>query len=184
LTAHFAVSLVLMLCMALCQTPGVHHQAMSAATQRKACQPPAQPDLDRRCVFAVLAAGNIACTVGVANTGTVRLTNVQLSGPSGSCTQIGVLAPGDNITTCVLNKAVIQAAFDAQEADDAGTSYQLMVTAAGASNVASKALTVPNPATTFTALQLPVQRTMTVSAAVSKTTVTTAGKHVRLAASK
>lgn len=123
----------------------------------------------------MFAAGNITCSVTVGNTGTVRLKGVHLTGPVGpGCATVAVLSPGEN-STCDVQKAVIQDDFDYQEAVISPTSdLSLAVTATGSGNVTSPALSVSSPATTFTGLLLPVNRSLVVIATLSKYTVTLA----------
>jgi hypothetical protein len=118
----------------------------------------------------------IQCTVGVINTGSVRLTGVQLQGPENNCTTIPVLWPGDNITTCTVHKAVNQAAFDAREADEAsaGTLLSVEVGVVATPNV-STMLTV-NPLTAlFDQLALTISRLLSATSKLNTTTVDTAG---------
>lgn len=122
-----------------------------------------------RCVFAA-AAGSITCSVTASNTGTVRLTNIHLTGLLGpACATVAVLLPGEN-TTCEVHKAVVQGDFDSQEAGST-TDLALPVTATGSSNVTQPALVIPSPATTFAGLQLAINRSLEVTASLSKDTV-------------
>lgn len=103
--------------------------------------------------------------MAVANTGSARLKNVQLSGPYGPpCAAIATLLPAANITTCVVKLSVNQADFDAHELNPANV-LSLGVTATGTSNV-STALVIPSPAATFTGLRLPIDRSMEVTASL------------------
>jgi hypothetical protein len=120
------------------------------------------------------AAGNIECTMVVENTGTVRINGLNLTGPDNFCTKGSALLPGSNYT-CILRKAVSQAAFDAQEA---GTtlSLSLPVTAAGTTSVGD--LTVlPAAASVFDNLVLPISKNMTAESRVSKATVSAKGRY-------
>lgn len=112
----------------------------------------------------------------VVNTGTVRLKNIQLTEATPltpDCPITPVLAPGEN-STCEVQLAVDQTHFDAQEA--ATSPLALSVTATGTFNVSSAALSVSTPATQFTGLTLPVNRSMSVVASVIPTSVTLTGK--------
>lgn len=128
------------------------------------------------------AAGNINCLVTVVNTGTVRLKNIELTEATPlapTCSAISVLAPGEN-STCEVQLAVDQTHYDAEEAAGVnGSSLTLGVTATGASNVSSAALTFSNPVTQFTGLRLPVNRLMSAVASVNPTGVTLTGKLTR-----
>lgn len=103
----------------------------------------------------------------------MRLKDVQLSDPLGpSCASVAVLLPGQN-STCQAQMLVIQADFDAQEDDSTATSdLALAVTATGSGNVTTPVLSISSPATNFSGLRLSINRSLVVTASLSKDTVT------------
>lgn len=152
-------------CMFLQQALAVAAVCVTAATILPAAHHGCCPFL-RGSLFS--AAGFIECEVAVANTGSARLKDVQLSGPYGPpCAAIATLPPAANITTCVVKLSVDQADFDAHELNPASV-LSLSVKATGTSNV-STALFIPSPAATFTCtgLRLPIDRSMEVTASLS-----------------
>lgn len=128
------------------------------------------------------AAGNIACSVTVENTGTVRLRGVQIQGPENNCSVIDVLWPKQNVSTCILQLAVSQTTLDAREADESSSSTELSIAveSVGRSNVTYNStaaeLVIPSPAATFTGLALPIIRNMSVTASIGKTSVNLTGR--------
>jgi hypothetical protein len=113
--------------------------------------------------------------VGVINTGSVRLTDVQLQGPENNCTTIPVLWPGDNITTCTVHKAVNQAAFDAREANETPATLLSVEVGVVATPNVTTTLTV-NPLTAvFDQLALTISRSLSATSTLNTTTVDTAG---------
>lgn len=121
------------------------------------------------------AAGYIYCSVGVNNTGTVRLKEVQLQGPENNCSVTPVLAPGQNVFTCIVRKSVAQAEFDAREADaTSATELSVTVGAVAAPNV-SEPLVNPQGTTVFSGLQLVVRRNLTARASLGRASVNKTG---------
>lgn len=125
------------------------------------------------------AAGDISCPLGVTNSGTVRLTGVQLTGPKNSCPIVSLLVPAEASTPCNVLMAVIQSDFDTQEADS-GASLTLPVNAVATPNVTTP-LAISTPATQFAGLKLPIDRLMTATATLSAASVAATGEpHTRV----
>lgn len=123
------------------------------------------------------AVGFIHCAVGVNNTGTVRLKNVQLQGPENNCSVIPVLDPGHSTFSCDILRSVTQAEFDAREADvPATTATELSVTVG---SVATPNVSTPlgnqNATTEFSGLKLDVRRSFGATASLGRSDVNKTG---------
>jgi len=118
------------------------------------------------------------CAVEVANTGTVRLREVQVQGPENNCSTIDTIWPKQNVSTCFVRLSVNQTDFDTQEASP-GATLGFTIEAVGRSNITfnttAAVLTVPSPATQFTALRLPIFRNISVTASLGTTVVNRIG---------
>jgi hypothetical protein len=121
------------------------------------------------------AAGFIYCTVGVKNTGTVRLKQVQLQGPENNCTVIPVLAPGQSAFTCTVRRTVTQTEFDNREADGTSATELSVTVASIATPNVSDPLVNPTATTVFSGLQLVVRRDLSAKASLGRTSVNKTG---------
>jgi hypothetical protein len=125
------------------------------------------------------AAGFIHCAVGINNTGTVRLKNVQLQGPENNCSVIPVLDPGHSVFSCDIRQPVTQAQFDVREAEvpaTAATELSVIVGSVATPNV-STPLVNPDATTVFSGLQLDVRRGFSVTASLARPDVNKTGDY-------
>jgi hypothetical protein len=115
----------------------------------------------------------------VANTGTVRLTNVQVKGPESNCTVQSLLQPGQNVSSgCTVTLGVNQTLFDAREAD--ATSATLLTVAVEAAATQQRTGQAITPAVdSRSGLELPIVRNLSVSASLDKAAVNETGGVVR-----
>lgn len=128
------------------------------------------------------AAGSINCTVSLQNTGSVRLTHVQVVGPENNCSAIAVLQPGQNVSAgCVVRLSVNQTHFDAREADGSAATTLGMAVQAVAQSILTGASIAP-ASDTVSGLELPIVRSFSVNASLDKASVNVTGAGVSIQA--
>lgn len=163
-----------------CARPGFLHCFVGWVSHGEVIMPAQLTPYRARCCMLLhllpllAAAGVIRCNVSLLNTGSVRLTNIQVRGPENNCSALSVLLPGQRVSdSCVVQRTVDQAAFDSSEAN--GTTLSLPVDVSAKPFVPSVIVEMATPAAAATNLALPVVRKLSASGNINMQQVNQTG---------